>query len=242
MEKLHGAANRINKGLQHRLSEMAKFGQSRHQAKEDSKKAFLAAHGNLKGWNPGLTPGIFSIKTMEAYRQTATEFSRWAASQGVKNASQITRELAAQYLQSRQAAGLSAWSYSKDMSALNKVYNFDFTKKELGLQARHRADITRSREKTANDRRDLSAYKDHMTFAKGCGCRRESIDPNSIGKHVTPSDCLRNAEGKVVAIYLTEKGGKSRFAPILNAFKEELTRIVDARMAEPDKLNTTARI
>lgn len=73
-EKLHGAANRINRNLQHQLSVQKKFGQSKHEAKQKAREDYLQKHGNLKGYNPSKVDGIFSFKTMESYSQTAKEF------------------------------------------------------------------------------------------------------------------------------------------------------------------------
>jgi integrase len=220
-EKLTGAANRINRALQHQLSLQNRFGQSKHEAKQAARGAYLKEHGNLKGYNPSKVDGIFSINTMESYRQTAREFAIWAADNGCKNANKITRDMAGRYLQERQAEGKSMWTISKDMAAINKLFKYDLTKAELGLQSRSLKEVTRSRNATANDKRDFSRYKDQITFAKATGCRRQSI------KKVKPEDCICNAQGKVVAVRLTEKGGKTRTAPVLNKYKNKLTEVVD---------------
>ena len=128
-EKLTGAANRINRALQHRLSGLSRFGQSKHEAKAAAREAYLAEHGNLKGYNPSRVEGIFSIRTMENYRQTAREFAKWAAENGCKNANKVSRETAGRYLQERQAGGKSAWTTSKDMAALNKMFDYGLPKR-----------------------------------------------------------------------------------------------------------------
>ena len=226
-EKLSGAANRINRDLGHRLSCLKRFGQSKHEAKAAAREAYIKEHGNLKGYNPSKVDGIFSIGTMESYRQTASEFAKWAADGGCKRTSDISRELAGRYLQERQAAGKSPWTTSKDMAALNKLFQFDLTKSELGLQTRSLKEITRSRNETENDRRDFSRDKDQICFAKATGCRRQSM------LRVCPDDLHRNSTGKVVAVTLTEKGGKTRTAPVLNTYKDQLTEVVDRHAAKP---------
>ncbi|PKM73106.1 MAG: hypothetical protein CVU91_05940 [Firmicutes bacterium HGW-Firmicutes-16] len=219
--ELHGAANRINRNLQYKLSIQKRFGQSKHEAKQVAREVYLKKNGSLKGYNPSHVDGIFSYTTMDSYKQTAKEFSVWAAKNGYKNACDITREIAGLYLQERKTDGKSPYTYSKDMAALNKIFNFSLTKSELGLSNRSLKDVTRSRNPTANDNRSFSKYKDHVTFAKATGCRRQSI------KKVCPGDCVRNANGTVVAVWLTEKGGKTRIAPVLNEYKERLTEVVD---------------
>ncbi len=173
--------------------------------------------------------GIFSFKTMESYCQTAKEFSVWASNHGCKKASDISRELAGQYLKERQANGKSAWTVSKDMSALNKIFNYNLSKAELGLKNRSLTDITRSRNETSNDNRSFSKYNDQITFAKGTVCRRQSVTK------VRLEDCVRNAEGKVVAVKLTEKGGKTRVAPVLNEYKDKVTEVINKHISGEGK-------
>ena len=110
---------------------------------------------------------------------------------------------------------------SRDMAAINKAMDFDLSKKELGLRQRKKAEITRSREETENDKRQFGKFQDQITVAKVCGCRRASIT------RITPNDCVRNSRGQVVGIRLVEKGRKERIAPVLNAHKERVTSIVD---------------
>ena len=228
MKQLTGAAKRIFGGLQNRLSKQAKFGQSKHEAKQLAKAEYLNTHGNLDGYNPAKVDGIFSIGTMETYRQAMIPFAEWLSAYNVKNANQITPDLASKYLQEREASGLSAWTVSRDLAAINKAMGYDLSKKELGLSERHKTDISRSRNETENDKRKFSKYQDHIAIAKACGCRRSSITK------ITPTDCIRNANGTVIGIRVVEKGGKERIAPILNSHKETVTEIVD-RLSDGDK-------
>lgn len=221
MKKLKGAAKRILGGLQNRLSKQARFGQSKHEAKQAAKAAYLKEHGNLDGYNPAKVDGIFSIGTMETYRAAMQPFAEWCSAHNVKNAGQITEAHAAAYLREREGAGLSPWTVSRDLSAINKAMGFSLSKGEVGLRQRKKSEITRSREETANDRRRFSKYQEQITVAKACGCRRASIT------RITPNDCVRNSRGQVVGIRLVEKGGKERIAPVLNEYKDRVTSIVD---------------
>ncbi len=194
-EKLTGAANRINRALQHKLSIQKRFGESKHEAKQAARETFLKVHGNLNGYNSSTkVNGIFSIKTMESYRQTAAEFAKWAAGAGLKNAGKITSDLAGRYLQERQLEGKSTWTVSKDMSALNKIFNYSLNKAELGLKNRSLVEITRSRNVTENDKRNFSKFADQIILAKATGCRRESV------LQVKPQNFVRNAQGKIIAV------------------------------------------
>lgn len=221
MKKLKGAAKRIFGGLQNRLSKLARFGQSKHEAKQAAREAYIKEYGTLEGYNPARVDGIFSLGTMETYRAAMQPFAEWCSAHKVKNAAQITRAHAAAYLLEREAKGLSPWTVSRDLSAINKALGFDLSKQELGLRSRKKSEISRSREETENDRRRFSKYQDQITVARACGCRRASVT------RITPNDCVRNEKGQVVGIRLVEKGGKERVAPVLNDFKERVTSIVD---------------
>lgn len=219
---------RINGGLQHRLSQMAKFGESKHAAKKVEREKYKQEHdGSLKGYNPTKVDGIYSIGTMETYRQAADDFAKWLSTNTtIKNASQITREHACRYLRERGA--LSAWTVGRDMSMINKLFEYNLTRKELGLKDRKKADIKRSRHNCTNDRYiDYDRYARQIDFARACGCRRQMILAVSF-RDVE----LKN--NRVVGIRLTEKGGRKRTAPILNDYKDRVTEIVrDALKADP---------
>ena len=148
MSELKGAAKRIFGGLQNRLSRLARFGQSKHEAKQEARKAYLKEHGNLVGYNPARVDGIFSLGTMETYRAAMQPFAKWLSAHKVKNASQITKAHAAAYLREREVAG---------------------------LRSRRKSEITRSREEAENDRRRFGKFQDQITVAKACGFRRASI-------------------------------------------------------------------
>ena len=68
MSELKGAAKRIFGGLQNRLSKLARFGQSKHEARQTAREAYLKEHRTLAGYNPARVDEIFSLGTMETYR------------------------------------------------------------------------------------------------------------------------------------------------------------------------------
>ena len=199
---------------------MARFGQSKHEAKLAAKEAYIKEHGDLKGWNPSKVEGIYGIGTMETYRAAMTDFAKWCAEKGIHHAKDISQNDAILYLRERDSK--SAWTTSRDMSAINKVFNFGLSKKELGLKERRAEDVKRSREVCTHDKYvDEARYKDQMDFARACGCRRQSVDTVQYGD-------LKWHNGRVVAVELTEKGGKTRIAPILNEYKDRITEIAKA--------------
>ena len=217
---------RINNGFQHRLSQMAKFGESKHAAKQIEREKFKQEHGNLHGYNPTKVDGIYSINTMETYRKSAEIFAKWLSENtNIKNSSQVTREMACQYLKER-GDSVGAWTVGRDMAAINKLYDWNLNRKELGLKDRKQSDIKRSRHACSNDRYiDRERYAKQIDFARGCGCRRQSV------LKVRAKD-IEWRDGRAVGVRLLEKGGRERTAPILNCYKDRITEIVQAALQD----------
>ena len=220
------AATRLTKGLQHNLYAQAKLGQSKHAAKATAKKKYLEEHGNLRGYNPGKVDGIFSVGTMTTYLGEMPDFAEFCGLQGAKRMSDLTETMGAEYLQAMDTAGASAWSISVAAAAINKALGWGLSPSELGLKARRKADIVRSRLSREHDKRDFSKYEPQITFAQGTGVRRMSITK------VRPCDCVRDANGTVIGVHVTEKGGRHRIAPVLNDYRQKITDIVDKAAAK----------
>jgi len=201
-----------------RMEGLNMIGFSRHKAKRDYKKMGL-------GNNPSKTIGIHSYNTYESYKQTSKEFIRFIKESypDIRDIEEIEEKHIGEYLKNRNDKGLSAWTVSKDLAALNKLFNTDLTKKDLDLKKRKLEDITRSRGKSINDSRyNENNYKYQIAFAKGSGARRESI------LKVKPKD-FKIEEGYPVSVYLKEKGGKERQATILKEYRETLKDILECK-------------
>lgn len=207
-----------------RMQEMFWPNESRHQAKQEYKDMMR----NETTYNR--TVGIHSYKTYSAYKQTSIEFSKYMKKEhkGIKDVRQVKVEHVVEYLQYRQQDEKSAYTISKDMAALNKLFNFFVTKKDAGIKERSYKDITRSRLDTENDKKyNPNNYKEQIMFAKACGCRRESV------LAVTP-ECFTWKDGLPVKVYLREKGGKERDAHILVKYQENLKIILENKgMGKP---------
>lgn len=209
--------------LTEHLKSLQKFGQSKHAAKAEYRR-----HQEVKGekWNPATAKGIFSYKTYNAYRQSAVEFAGWLKQNhpGIKIMNQITKEHAIQYLQMRQSGGKSAYTISKDMSALNKTFEFGLSKKETGLKNRSYKDVARSRAERQHDKKyNPRNYAKQIVFAKAFGCRRESIMGGQY--QVKPCSVWKDLKGNIF-VSVVEKGGKFRNAPALSKYKEEIEKMV----------------
>ncbi|WZL80747.1 site-specific integrase [Vallitaleaceae bacterium 9-2] len=207
-----------------RMQEMFCPNESRHQAKQEYKDMM----GKEETHNR--TVGIHSFKTYDAYKQTSIEFSKYMKKEykDIKDVRQVKEEHVVEYLQYRQQDEKSAYTISKDMAALNKLFNFFVTKKEAGIKERSYKDITRSRLYTENDKKyNPNNYKDQIMFAKACGCRRESV-------LVVTTECFTWKDGVPIKVHLIEKGGKERDAHILVKYQEDLKSVLENKeMGKP---------
>ena len=225
---LHGAARVIDKSLVYFLHQKSCIGKSKHEAKEAMKKKYKKEHGSLKGWNPSKTGGIYSINTMKAYEAQMIPFSKYCASQGAKRVFNITEDMGAAYLRYLHDIGKSAWTISTAASAVNKAMDWSLSPKALGLPGRKKKNIKKCREGAAYTEREYQKNKDQITLARAIGARRSSIyNKRNPEKMVRPDRCVRNEDGVVVGVWLIEKGGKVRLAPVLNEYRGAVTEIVD---------------
>ena len=207
-----------------RMQEMFCPNVSRHQAKTEYKEMM----GNKATNNR--TIGIHSYKTYDAYKQTSIEFIRYIRNEhkDIKDINQIKENHVIDYLRYRQDNEKSAYTISKDMAALNKLFNFYITKKDAGIQQRTYKDITRSRKPRENDRKyNPNNYKDQILFAKASGCRRESV------LRVKPENFIWE-NGLPVKVNLKEKGGKERETHILSSYQNDLAKKLENK--EPSKV------
>lgn len=80
-------------------------------------------------------------------------------------------------------------------------------------------------------------YAEPILFAKASGCRRQSV------KKALPENFRRDKNGQVISVWLKEKGGLERYAPILKVYRAQLTAIIDsAQTLKPLFIKYTERI
>lgn len=157
--------------------------------------------------NANSAEGIHSIKTADTYRQTANLFSDYLKTQGIRNIDDITRDHVQGFMLSR--ADNSAYTHSKDLSAINKFLDTRYTTKEFGLPQRSYSHVSNNRGLAIRDTCDALRNREQLDFVRATGIRRESIAT------ITPSQALRDAQGQVIGFNITEKGGRERNAVVL---------------------------
>jgi site-specific recombinase XerC len=204
-----------------RMKELDRIGESKHEAKQNYRQACERAH---VPWNPAKADGIFAHKTWDAYKQSSMQFGAWLKEthREIKKINQIERSHVKEYLLQRQRENKSAWTISKDMSALNKVLNYDLNKREIGLNVRSYKHTERSRVDREHDKRyNPENYRDQILFAKAFGCRRESIVG---GQYQVKELSLFKHEDKLYCS-LIEKGGRYREAPCLAKYQSDIEKL-----------------
>lgn len=199
------------------LNSLNCFGQSKYQAKQES----------YRQGNKGKVDGIYSKKTMADYKKVAEQFSSWSKSKGYqfKSLSEVSDSHVIEYLTERQNEGKSAWTISRDLSALNKIFDKSVTKKDSGLKSRKNADIKNNRGFGNNYRPSTYQKNKELTdFLSATGIRRQSI------LTISPSNAIRDKEGTVIGFQVVEKGGKSRNCYVLKDKQNDMTAFVDKHM------------
>lgn len=107
------------------------------------------------------------------------------------------------------------------MDALNKLFNFNVTKKDAGIKQQSYKNITRSRGYTVHDRKyNPDNYSDQILFPKASSCRRESV-------LVVKAEHFIWEIGLPVRVYLKDKGGKERKVPILKKYQENVKEMLE---------------
>jgi len=139
---------------------------------------------------------------------------------------------------------LSAWTIQTEAAALNKLFRIDKADTDrFQPPKRRREDIIRSRRETQKDRHfSVSKNKELIDFCCGTGCRRNVLEKlkgrdlwtreqmeekvrqiacyNPVGRDRDDLQALKDAltvfsEEKYFLYHRNDKGGKSRYAPII---------------------------
>ena len=201
------------------MKEMNCIGESRHQSKQEARE-------NL-GYEHNKTVGIHSYKTFDTYKSSCKQFTNYLKEnhKGIKNIEDIKESHIKDYIKYREESGCSAYTYSKDLAALNKVFGTNLTKQDCDVATRSYKDISNNRElKEHHSHINYSNYRDEITILKATGMRRESLDKVNV-------DNFRyDSKGYPVAVKLVEKGGKYREAEIIRDYREDVKSVLTERL------------
>lgn len=166
---------------------------------------------------------IYSWGTYRTYLQQCCQFVKWckaaAKADGSKQPKTLEdcKQYVVRYMQHLQQ-GYSAYTQKLVLSALCKLYNeyptegHPFDLQEMP-EARHRADITRSRNAAERDKHfSEENNSDIVTFCKCTGLRRAEL------LQIRGIDLDGNSNSLMV--YRGTKGGRVRIVPIVGSPKE----------------------
>lgn len=174
--------------------------------------------------NPNRAEGIHSVKTASTYRAVANSFGGFLKAYGVKTIADIGRQHIQAYMESR--AALSAYTHSRDLSAINKLLDTRYTLRDFSFQDRKYSAITNNRGLSRYDTSEASRNMEQLSFVRATGIRRQSIAT------ITPSQAVRNAEGQVIGFHVIEKGGRERNCVVLERDRQGITELVNRKTAE----------
>ena len=167
---------------------------------------------------------IYSWGTFKTYLQQCCQFVKWCKAAAKEDSSKQPRTLedckqyVARYMQHLQQQKYSAYTQKLVLSALCKLYNeyptesrpFDLLNQQ---QARHRADITRSRNAVSRDTHFSEKNNaDVVTFCKCTGLRRTEL------QQIRGIDLDINTN--ILMVYRGTKGGRIRMVPVMGSPEE----------------------
>lgn len=200
--------------LNNAINDKLAIGKSRHIEKQN---------------NNGKSDYIHSINSADSYRKSINQFADWLRDNkkevwNTKNLSSIDKKTAEEFLRHQRDRGLRSTSISRDLAAINKVLNLQLTKKEAGIEKRSIYNVYKSRNDTNSRLSDevREKNKNQITIAQATGCRRSSI--LKLEKEHFKFD---KETGLPHSVWLKEKGGKERIAPILQEYREQVKEILE---------------
>lgn len=222
----------LNHQINERMKNLSCIGESRQIAKQEAKEQL--------GYEHNRTVGIHSYKTFETYKSSCKQFTSWVKDnyKDVRNIEDIKEEHIKDYIKHREESNCSAYTYSKDLAALNKVFNYHITKNDCNVANRSYTEISNNREyKEHHGHINYNNYRDVITTIQATGMRRESLEK------VSASSFNYDEKGYPISVRLiderlnggenmTEKGGRARIAEVPENMREELKEVIDTKLEE----------
>lgn len=219
--------------INQRMIKMERFGESRYEAKKDY-------NANIENNKQGKTVGMHSYGTFGTYKSSCKQFVKWAkeTEQGIKNIEDVKEEHIRDYIKYREEAGYSAYTYSKDISALNKVFGTDVHKKDCDVANRSYKDVTNNREMKEHHKHiNYNNYSDEIKVAQSSGMRRESLEKVSANSfnydsNGYPIQIRLRDERADGGRNMEEKNGRPRESDIPYHMRAEIKELIQNRLDE----------
>lgn len=216
-----GKFTEINVGVTRIINSMISLGLKKSDMIEKMKVEYLNSHDNLSGFLYSKNPYLRSTKSIDVMRQAQKIFVEWARKNSIFKLERVTRDDLCRYLLDRSEQTSSAWSLSRDLHFVNKIFKQDITKRELALPSRLQKNITRGRNGQPKNRPNLlERNKNQICMVRATGMRRSSVTK------IRYSD-FNFHDGRPISVKLIEKGGKVRNAYILPDYQERVMEILE---------------
>jgi site-specific recombinase XerD len=203
-----------------------------------SRSEFKGATGNFADYSM-----IYSDNSLKTHRGRIKQFSLWLRQNHaeIREVSQITRAIAAEWVANEQDFGKSAWTVSSDLLAVNRVmvgssvWGAPMTKKEASeashtaLKRRRLGDITHSRRWSASEwvdshQSDYDHYREQVELARAFGLRRaEILGSDHYARGVRLESFWYDSAG-TMRVSVVGKGGRFRAAPVLDKWAPTMAR------------------
>lgn len=168
------------------------------QSKRDDARAGVDTYGK-----------IYSYRTYENYLRECRLFAKWCEEEHGARTLEDCKGLREAYIRREVERGMSAHTVKKRAAALGKLYQ-DHLLRRVDTPARHRGDITRSRDVADRDvgfSRERNA--DLIRFCEGTGLRRRELRSLRCGQLVA-------RDGRLWIAGVKGKGGKVRDVPVIS--------------------------
>ena len=225
-----------------RLHDMQAFGESKRLAKADGTAKYkIFSYATYTSYRKHINYYIDWLKRTHPEVTTLKAAKRYARDWLEERADQ----------QDAQGRHLSAWTVQLEAAALNKFFGIDKEDPERFIPPmRRREDIMRSRMTTERDKHfSVTNNAELINFCCGTGCRRNVLEKLEgrdlwtrqemerelgVAEKRSPSDrnkadkkALEDAlctfpEETVFIHHRSDKGGRSRYAPIVGPHKEQI--------------------
>lgn len=152
---------------------------------------------------------IYSWSTFKTYLKHGTYFLNWTKERhGVKTLEEA-KPFVNEWLKSREADGMSAYTMKLEASAMAKIYNLDTAELFKG-QNRARAGITRSRGQKIRDKHfSDEKHSELIRFCRATGLRRAEL------AQIKGSDLLIKGNQAFLQVTRNTKGGRPRLVPLV---------------------------
>jgi len=195
-----------------------RFGEDKHELKKEARRL------SRETGERHTVKGVFSYgenSTDATYKKQARTFINWVTEMhpNVRTLEQ-TRKYVTEYLQDNIARNLSASTVHTRAYALACVFNCDVKEFCVDLPDRKSADNKRTRNAPQiHEFREETQYIHR--FAAATGARRGGL------QRLT-TDCLKVDDNGRLLIHLQEKGGKERWARVLERDRDYVISVIEA--------------